>query len=137
MKRSSRRPIGLCRIAESGFARVLARVMALLLVLGNLMAASTPTQAAVDPAATHVMSGATQHHCADAATVQTNMRQNMHGKGCPCCVGASCACFNLSSAAFTAGITDLMPLPPLRLFPAAVATPAELIAPRRLRPPIA
>jgi hypothetical protein len=143
MKSANRQAsIRLRRIARSRLSRMLAHVLALLLVLSNFAAAVMPSASGVDhQAAAHAMeSSAAHHHChgdAAASSAPSNAQQMPHGNGCPCCAGGACACLHLCGSVLTLTWFDIAPLKAAESLPAATSTLLDVVSARQLRPPIA
>lgn len=138
MKRTCRSSFRLQRLARSGFARLFAHAMAVLLVLANFSAWAAPMAHAATQPEAHATAPGPTHHCDEAgAKTNADSKQAPHGKGCPCCVGSACACLYSCCAAPNVDLSGFVAPPttqPLLLLDASFIDAA---GERRLRPPIA
>jgi len=138
MTRIRRPSFRLQRLARSGGARVLAHVMAVLLVLANFSAWAAPVMPVSQPTSAAEMSSDSAHHHCDEATAKTKMgsEQAPHGKGCPCCRGGACACLHSCSDALSVIFPDLVLYPTAQPTPLSEVSFGDIAGERRLRPPI-
>lgn len=161
MSDCSRHRLSLQRLAHGAGLPWLARMLALLLVLGNAFAAVAPVKmlamAAPAPGAAHAMhhamamasmdsgesvdSMAAMHHdhAATSSPDSSPDMQNQHGNGCACCNNGHCGCLQACSPLPMLAAAALAPLPLSAESPVtmSIAPPGSISGAPPLRPPIA